>query len=1347
MKNLPSGVGDRPIETAARSLGAAGGEPVSLGPLLASGLTTLDACLIGRWPPWALGLAVVLLLASWRRSRRLLTALGLAACLAGAAGRCHLDLLNRSWAEHARADLASRARELEERSAGLAQSVVSSSSAVAGLAVARAALRGDRQALPLLFDRLEQLVGRTSPAPALAVHTRGLSTVAWAGRVGNAPAPEKPYAEGDPFVLADGSSATLVSRTPIRDGGAILGFATAELPLASRPRLRGGAVLHFDVVGDAVSGAEVVYSDAGSGTFWGELSPVPSGVAYRDLSLRSAGGRLLALARIRAPTHEERSRELLATYRRAVSAFSSFAFLLWSLLPPRRGLGMVLGLSATRLSLLLLTPPFPAPGAALLSREICSSAVLGPLARSPLDLLLSALWLAATCVIGVEKLSRRALPSYSALRALAADILALPLIAALCLFVSEIHQGCPLDLDDPSLLPGSAPQIAVLAGLVLTVGSTILILAGLFSLAGTLPASATRLLVRPLNWAGLLWVLGVWPSEPPLHLPPLPALGLYTLSALLGACPCGLRARWLRLRWEARAGLAMAATAALSLPLQLCLANLGEARTRRQVEREHAPLVRRQPDWRRLVLGQSQRQVDALGALEETNPNRSAVGLEELAFEVWAATDMGRLGLCSAIEIQDPTGLVVSRFAFRLPALWGPEEPLPGHDSWVVSQGRVTLASVQRPVLHASRRLTSRGRIHGAVHLYLAEDHRNLSFIADPDPYFALYRTPAGGPRARRLGLLAYAPGGSMVFGPAAGTAPLNAPLAARLAHEPGGFWTTLEVDGRTHHAYVFAAEQQVLVLYYPRAGWGQRVADLVEAGLRMLLLVAGALCLVMLGRTCAGKPGLSLSLLYRAVGRRFALRLFVAFVGLAVVPVAVLQILLRGFVADRLAAETRDQALQRAAMAKKAVEDFALFQRGDAPGSAPVTDAALIWVASVIGNDLDVFDRGRLRASSRRELYSSGLLPPTVPASVFRAIVIERQPWILRTQRVGELAYQVASVRLDLATGEPVILSIPLALRQREVETVLRDLDRATRLSSVAFLVLAAALAHSMARRISGPIGDLTRATRWVAAGRLDARVAARTQDELRVLVDSFNQMACQLERQREHIQRADRLAAWAEMARQVAHEVKNPLTPIQLSAEHLRKVYRDPAVDFGATLATCTANILKQVSKLRMLVTEFSAFARPPSEPMGSHDLGALVREACRPYEAVLPPGVTLAIEVPSGLPEVRGDRRLLERAVVNLLENALDAVQGGGAVQLRLRAREPGRVEIEVEDSGAPPAPEVATRAFEPSFSTKTGGSGLGLALVKKIAEDHGGGVSLVVGPGHGTRAALWLPVAAG
>jgi nitrogen fixation/metabolism regulation signal transduction histidine kinase len=768
-----------------------------------------------------------------------------------------------------------------------------------------------------------------------------------------------------------------------------------------------------------------------------------------------------------------------------------------------------------------------------------------------------------------------------------------------------------------------------------------------------------------------------------------------------------------------------------------------ERNTKQQIEQRYAREVAAQPEVRRYVLNEAKHRIDALRLLEETPPGLRRAGLEELAFFAWSNTELALRGVSSAVEIQDASGALVSRFALNLPSL--STLPLPPNEEWKEDQRRLELASTERTVLHARRLLTYHGAVHGAVHVMVADDFWNLPFLRGRDPYSELFRTrPA---RDRPVAFLSWDADGVLNFSSVDRPAPLPREAAERLRGS-GSFWTTLELDDRPHAGYFFASPLGIHALAVPLITPSTFAASLVEAIAGVSLLALMAVLAVVLVRTALGRSTLTVPSLVRAGGQRFGRRLLLAFLFVAICPVAVLQVLVHRFVADRLREEFLEQARERAEVARKVGRDYVRFLRREQGPGRPITDDPLVWIADTIGNDLDVFEDGRLLASSKRELYDAGLLPRRVSGAVYREVILQGQPFYVRDEKIGEFTYSVASVPLQLEEGaDPWVLSLPLVLPQRDVQATVSDIERRVRLASVVFLALAAVLAHSMARRISGPISSLTEATRRIAQGDLEARVAPTTGDELHRLVEGFNQMAGELEQQRRDLERSNRLAAWAEMARQVAHEVKNPLTPIQLSAEHLRRVYRDRNVDFERTLEACTQAILKQVRTLRGIVTEFSAFARPPATELSPQDPAALLTDIMRPYLAALPQGVTLTLECQEGAPFVMADRRLLERAIVNLVENALQAVGDNGTIAVRLHCPSAGRVEVEVADNGPGLDPEVRDRIFEPFFSTKTAGSGLGLALVKKIAEDHGGGVRLESEPGAGTRAILWLPAQAG
>ena len=226
-----------------------------------------------------------------------------------------------------------------------------------------------------------------------------------------------------------------------------------------------------------------------------------------------------------------------------------------------------------------------------------------------------------------------------------------------------------------------------------------------------------------------------------------------------------------------------------------------------------------------------------------------------------------------------------------------------------------------------------------------------------------------------------------------------------------------------------------------------------------------------------------------------------------------------------------------------------------------------------------------------------------------------------------------------------------------------------------------------------------------------------------------------------------AQRKAAWADVARRIAHEIKNPLTPIQLSAERLKRKYLKQIVDDKETFAVCTDTIVRQVSDIGRMVDEFSAFARMPTPVMMDEDVGALCRQAVFLQQSAHPQS-TYHINLPEGVVMLSCDAALMSRALNNLLQNAADAIEGRlgdnpggppGEIWLTV-ARGAGQVTVSVEDNGRGLPRAERSRLTEPYVTTRTKGTGLGLAIVKKIMEDHGGDLTLGDRPGGGAAVTL-------
>ncbi|HXT53163.1 MAG TPA: ATP-binding protein [Candidatus Eisenbacteria bacterium] len=224
--------------------------------------------------------------------------------------------------------------------------------------------------------------------------------------------------------------------------------------------------------------------------------------------------------------------------------------------------------------------------------------------------------------------------------------------------------------------------------------------------------------------------------------------------------------------------------------------------------------------------------------------------------------------------------------------------------------------------------------------------------------------------------------------------------------------------------------------------------------------------------------------------------------------------------------------------------------------------------------------------------------------------------------------------------------------------------------------------------------------------------------------------------------IQKVQRMEAWREVARRIAHEIKNPLTPIQLSAERLRKRYARVLVEDGAILDKCTATIIQQVEELKKLVNEFSQFARLPTARLMANDLNEVINDALVLFKEGHA-GIQFQF-LPGMIPELELDREQIKRVLMNLLDNAVAAVQGQGEITLATHFDPEGAVvTFEVADNGCGIAREMRSKIFEPYFSTKENGTGLGLTIVSQIVEDHRGYIRVRPNDPQGTRFIVELP----
>jgi len=307
------------------------------------------------------------------------------------------------------------------------------------------------------------------------------------------------------------------------------------------------------------------------------------------------------------------------------------------------------------------------------------------------------------------------------------------------------------------------------------------------------------------------------------------------------------------------------------------------------------------------------------------------------------------------------------------------------------------------------------------------------------------------------------------------------------------------------------------------------------------------------------------------------------------------------------------------------------------------------------------------------------------------------------------------------------------------------RDLRRGIKLyyilAAASFWLISLALLVYMAHRISRPIQHLTRGLTELSAGDLTARVAERRDDEIGRAIKAFNDMAEKLQESTERLVYLRQLASWQTLARKMAHEVKNSLTPIRLTVEEMMARYEDSDRGF---MEQATQIVVDEIETLERRIRAFSQFATEPPVRPGELDVNSLLQERVA-FLKTAHPEVAYECRLAGEVPPVVADQDLIKGILTNLLENAAEAAGEGGRI-LGVTAEEHGRVAIEVHDSGPGLSEQARSSLFQPTISFKKRGMGLGLSIARKSALLSGGDIILVKGELGGAGFRVLLPVAA-
>jgi nitrogen fixation/metabolism regulation signal transduction histidine kinase len=281
-------------------------------------------------------------------------------------------------------------------------------------------------------------------------------------------------------------------------------------------------------------------------------------------------------------------------------------------------------------------------------------------------------------------------------------------------------------------------------------------------------------------------------------------------------------------------------------------------------------------------------------------------------------------------------------------------------------------------------------------------------------------------------------------------------------------------------------------------------------------------------------------------------------------------------------------------------------------------------------------------------------------------------------------------------------------------------------------------------AARVTRPVISLAAAARRVAAGDLSAKVEVESTDELGELAASFNRMTEDLLQQKDRTVQAERVAAWRELARRLAHELKNPLFPLQVTVENLMRAKQKSPEMFEEVFQEGTTTLLAEINNLKTIIGRFSEFSKMPQPQRQPTQLNEIVGSVLRVFHAQLQDNNQIAVhtELDKALPEISADPDLLHRALQNLVLNAIDAMPEGGELTIRTQPAGDG-IALSVSDTGSGLTQEECGRLFTPYYTTKQHGTGLGLAIVQSVVSDHGGKISVESAKEKGTTFRIELP----
>jgi signal transduction histidine kinase len=403
-----------------------------------------------------------------------------------------------------------------------------------------------------------------------------------------------------------------------------------------------------------------------------------------------------------------------------------------------------------------------------------------------------------------------------------------------------------------------------------------------------------------------------------------------------------------------------------------------------------------------------------------------------------------------------------------------------------------------------------------------------------------------------------------------------------------------------------------------------------------------------------------------------------------------------------------------------------------------------LIKFSNVFFSDINLFSpEGDLLATSRPQIFEEGLISGRMDPLAWSRLRYEHSSFLTLKESIGDHTYSSSYIPFYNNRNKLLAyLNLPYFAKQEDLNKEISTFLVAFINVYVLLIILGVLVALAVSSYISHPLRLLTYRIGQLALRGTNEKLTWKRKDEIGKLVDEFNRMTDELARNAELLARSERESAWREMARQVAHEIKNPLTPMMLSVQHLEKAWKEKTPDFKQRIERFTETMTSQIESLSVIASEFSDFAKMPQTRNEKIELKELINGMLSLYTDIVP--VDFSPDPPADDFFILADRKQVLRVFTNLINNSLQAIGDNprGKIRIVLEKRE-NKIMIQVADNGSGISPEQAERIFQPNFTTKSGGMGLGLAIVRSIVLSAGGDIGFRSEAGKETTFTLLFP----